>query len=468
MQFASSGEALTLGGDLLMSKFDLRDISERLTRSRNTQSVVFEFLRALEEFRSDWRVSLAFYEVSQDALVNVFEREGNRLVRREIVVPSDRLPPRLVRNLFHGSANFNHGEQPAVISRGFGPGHTYVADEREASDLLPLTVLSEWRSCVCLPLGDQGDLIGILVLVSGKRNAFAGRVLSEIMPIKSIACIALAQQLGRAARGAAPPPAADEGEGETQVYLRMLHQHTAQLEQENRAKSDSLQALATEIENLDKNSSTYRQELERVQEAVSALEEQTTAATVHLAQAFSECNMTQWESQELDTTLEFMKDVFVALRDAYEPGELPQAMVEWLCDRFGVERCSLMVPDASGEVLRMAAHCGLDPAIVDRIRVRFGQGIAGWVAHNRKPLFVRMREEVQGMPPAEESGYNSDSFIAVPLVHNGALCGVLNLSNKLGGEAFNENDLDRALLAASILAIHLTSHDQARRAAAWA
>jgi signal transduction protein with GAF and PtsI domain len=461
-----------------MSKFNLRDISERLTHSRNTSSVVYEFLRALEEFRGDWRASLAFYDVGQDALVNVYERDGKRLVRREIVVPADRLPPRLVRSLFQGSAFFNHGEQNASLTRGFGPGQAYVADALEASDLLPLTVLSEWQSCVCVPLGDQGDLLGILVIVSQKKNAFAGRVLSEIVPVKSIATIALAQQLGRETRGSEPVAVATgggddgdgdgDGSGESQEYLRMLNQHTAQLEQENRSKSATLEALATEIEQLDKSSSTYQQELERVKSAVSALEEQTTAATEHLAHGFSEFNMTQWEVQELECTLEFMKDVFVALQEAYEPAELPQAMMEWLCERFGVERCSLMIPDAPGESLRVAAHCGLDSTIVDRVRVRFGQGIAGWVAHNRKALIVRMREEIQGMPPAEQSGYNSDSFVAVPLVHNDVLYGVLSLSNKLGGEAFTSTDLDRALLAASVLAIHLSTLDQARRAAAWA
>ena len=60
-----------------MSKFDLRDISERLARSRDTEAVVFEFLGYLQAMRPDWRATLAFYEVSRDALVNVYER-GSR------------------------------------------------------------------------------------------------------------------------------------------------------------------------------------------------------------------------------------------------------------------------------------------------------------------------------------------------------------------------------------------------------
>ena len=69
-----------------MSKFDLRDISDRLTASRSTEAVVFEFLGYLQAQRGDWKASLAFYEVSRDALVCVYERHENRLVRKDVTV----------------------------------------------------------------------------------------------------------------------------------------------------------------------------------------------------------------------------------------------------------------------------------------------------------------------------------------------------------------------------------------------
>src|SRR2546426_10846088 len=109
-RLALSGGPLSSGAPhpgSLMSKFDLRDVSDRLTGSRDTKAVVFEFLRSLEAARGDWRASLAFYEVSRDAFVDVFEVEGNRLIRREIVVRADELPERLVRKLFDASAIFN-------------------------------------------------------------------------------------------------------------------------------------------------------------------------------------------------------------------------------------------------------------------------------------------------------------------------------------------------------------------------
>ena len=58
----------------------------------------------------------------------------------------------------------------------------------------------------------------------------------------------------------------------------------------------------------------------------------------------------------------------------------------------------------------------------------------------------------------------------MPLTYRDRTCGVLNLSNKRDGEAFDEFDLDRAVLIGSIIAMTLGSQEMVRRAAnaTWA
>jgi signal transduction protein with GAF and PtsI domain len=155
------------------------------------------------------------------------------------------------------------------------------------------------------------------------------------------------------------------------------------------------------------------------------------------------------------------------LAQEHEPDEFARTMVAWFCHHFGVERCSLMRLDDSQTALEIAAHVGIDPAIARQVRVRVGQGIAGWVAHNRKPLFVRVRDDAGQLKPGGHDAYNSDSFISVPLVHNNKLVGVLNLSNRSDAQAFDDLDFDRAVLAGALLAMMLSSEERARRAAAW-
>lgn len=454
-----------------MSKFDLRDISERLTRSRDTEAVVFELLGYLQAMRSDWRASLAFYEVSRDALVNVYERYGTRLVRRDTAIPVDQLPARLVRKFFHPSAFFNHADRRSLLSHLFHASPYYEPNVVEAPALQGLSPVANWQSCICLPLADQEDMLAMLVVASGKKGAFGGKAIAEIIPAKSVAALALAQQLHRSSRE--QPVANDEramqdAAAAFQDRIRQLNRQSDELREENTAKTQKLESLAGQIELLDKDSSQYKQELERVKGALFALEVQSAAATQHLNEAYSELAAAQDRLTGTQQTVHFMKQVFQVLSQEHDSNDFAHTLVTWFCDQFGVERCSLMTLDRTQEALEIRAHRGIDQEIASKVRVRIGQGIAGWVAHNRKPLFVRVREEAGNVQHTGQDAYNSDSFICVPLIHNNRLHGVLNLSNKLDGEPFDDLDLDRGLLAGSLIAMLLGGHDASRRASAWA
>jgi signal transduction protein with GAF and PtsI domain len=160
--------------------------------------------------------------------------------------------------------------------------------------------------------------------------------------------------------------------------------------------------------------------------------------------------------------------VFQLLAGEHSQDFLPEVVVEWFCANLEIGRCSFLALDATGSTLGIVAQRGIDPAIAGRVRVRLGQGVAGWVASHRKPLFVRVREDAQTIRRSGDGTYNSDSFIVVPLVHNGRLHGVLNLSNRLDAEGFTEADLDRAMLAASAFAVTLGGQQAGRQSAAWA
>jgi signal transduction protein with GAF and PtsI domain len=127
-----------------------------------------------------------------------------------------------------------------------------------------------------------------------------------------------------------------------------------------------------------------------------------------------------------------------------------------------------MTLDQNEGVLQISAQCGIDAGVAERVRVRIGQGVAGWVAHNRKPLLVRMRSQAEITPEDQAETYNSPSFIAVPVVHNGRLYGVINLSNKDRGELFNGVDFDCASIAGAALAVRLASFQPARGVSARA
>ncbi len=467
-----------------MSKFDLRDISDKLTGSRDTEGVVDTLLAYLRAVQPDWHPTLAFYEVSRDALVRVYDRENERLRCRNIIVPVEQLPARLVRKFFHPSAFFNATDRRSLLARLFQSSPSYEPDLTEHAQIQPIAAGTPWHSCVCMPLADQEDLIAMLVIVSPRRNAFGSRAVGEIIPVKSLAAMSLARHLYARDPRVAPTPIAEQAAAtqqamavqqaasqnlaaEFQTRLQELQAHSEQLAADNQHKTQRLEALTREIEALDRNSSAYRHELSRVKSTLDALEEQSGAAAAHLQEAFSQLAVSQSRLGEMQRTMTFLKEVFQVLAHEHDEEEFSRTLVSWFCEHFGVDRCSLMRLEDSRESLAIFAHRGLDEAVANRVRVRLGQGIAGWVAHNKKPLFVRMKQEVSPVQATGQDAYNSDSFISVPLVFKNRLYGVLNLSNKRDGDPFDESDLERAMLAGSLLALSLGGQERSRQLAAW-
>jgi transcriptional regulator with GAF, ATPase, and Fis domain len=453
-----------------MSRFDLRDVSERLTKSRSVESVISEFLRSLQAMRKDWHATLAFYEVSQDALVDVYELDQNRLVRRNIIVPVERLPHNLVRKVFHSTMPIQQNGRETVFSPGGASAH-YSPMPGEAGELMALTPVSDWESCLCMPLAYQDDLIAMLVLVSPKKNAFAGKALGEVIPLKSIATVALAQNLYRTHR---KPPAAREAAAEPTPQAAPTPEFAPPVapspprEPEPLDRTAQIESLLGQIETLDRSSSTYKEELERVKLVVSEMEQSSESAVEVLTETYQQLQTAQWTLDELQTTVTTMKEVFQLLSEEVSRDFLPEVIVEWFCAHQEVERCSLLVPDESGTMLQVAAHRGIDPAVAGRVRVRVGQGVAGWVAAHKKPLYVRVSGDAKSLARSPDSTYNSDSFIVVPLIHNGQMHGVLSLSNRTDGQGFTQPDLDRTMLAASAFAVAFGGQQLARQAASWA
>lgn len=76
------------------------------------------------------------------------------------------------------------------------------------------------------------------------------------------------------------------------------------------------------------------------------------------------------------------------------------------------------------------------------VRLKRGQGIAGWVAENREPLIINDVYADQRFFTSidRSSGFHTESMICIPLQVEERMIGVLQAINKQGGD-FNENDL---------------------------
>lgn len=102
---------------------------------------------------------------------------------------------------------------------------------------------------------------------------------------------------------------------------------------------------------------------------------------------------------------------------------------------------SLMLLDGTTNELRIFASKGLDAATAKKVRMKVGEGIAGYVVEYGKPLLVKNVEKDSRFRRLNRERYETKSLISVPLETQGKILGVLNLNNKRSGRPFTAADL---------------------------
>jgi diguanylate cyclase (GGDEF)-like protein len=105
------------------------------------------------------------------------------------------------------------------------------------------------------------------------------------------------------------------------------------------------------------------------------------------------------------------------------------------------ERASLMVFDESAKQLIVKAAVGFadDPRTVGRLAI--GESVSGQVLQTGKALMVQDLEAEGRTPAPPERLYKTKSFISYPIAIGNRKIGVLNVTDKSGGGAYDEVDL---------------------------
>ena len=452
-------------GDRTMAKIQLRDVCDHLSAAADADGIIDGLLGYLRAYQGDWHPTLAMVDTRHDAITRVFQRERGRLDRRDVVIPVDHLPARLVRKFFRPSAFFNVVERRSLLTRVFRATPVYEPDRFEATQMQPLAAPVAWHSCIAVPLADQDDLLALLLIVSPKKHGFSAAAVEQVLAMRTMAAVALARRLQAHGRVSPEARIAEEqsrrSQGAFQDRMRQLEAETSALAQDHKLKAERLEMVTRQLEQLQQRAHTDRSELEDLRLRLRAHHEQENVAAQHLHDAYSQLAIAQQRLNEQHETMEFLREVFEAMAGEHDDGVLSRALVQRFCDAFEVDRCSLMRVD--DQHLQIAAHRGMDPAMAGRVRVPLGQGVAGWVAHHRKPVLMRKGGDASPVRPTGVDSYNSDSFVSVPLVHRNRLLGVLNLSNKRNGQPFDETDLDRAMMASAVISLAMGQREDSQQ-----
>lgn len=148
--------------------------------------------------------------------------------------------------------------------------------------------------------------------------------------------------------------------------------------------------------------------------------------------------------------------------DASDPAQTYQSIVAQSADLLNAERGSLLLLDESANALTLTAARGMLAALNDVEPIPVGEGIAGSVAREGKPL-VGTTDDL-GRPSSSDRGYKTKSFISYPISIGNRKFGVLNLTDKIGGGAYDAADLSVIELVAPQIALALERASWQQRA----
>ncbi len=169
-------------------------------------------------------------------------------------------------------------------------------------------------------------------------------------------------------------------------------------------------------------------------------------------------------------TDESLRDAVAAGVLAAEEGhrELLQSIVEVARGIFGARASSIFLLDVDTDELVFEAVAGEGASSLIGQRLPSSTGIAGWVLVTRQPLVL---EDLQNDPRfardvAESTGYVPTSLMAVPLLHDEEVLGVLQVLDRPHRERFSLQEMELLGLFANQAAIALDLLGRARRARA--
>ncbi len=105
-------------------------------------------------------------------------------------------------------------------------------------------------------------------------------------------------------------------------------------------------------------------------------------------------------------------------------------VVEFSTALVKCDACLIYVLEGDDLVLRASKNP--HPEAVDRLKLRLGQGITGWVAEHREPVAVSEKAALdprfQFFHELPEDSY--EAFLSVPLMCRGRVVGVINLQHR--------------------------------------
>jgi uroporphyrinogen-III synthase len=136
----------------------------------------------------------------------------------------------------------------------------------------------------------------------------------------------------------------------------------------------------------------------------------------------------------------FLHGIAIRMAAAAPFGEVLKEVVEFASSVVKCDSCFVYVLEGNDLVLRASKNP--HPEAVDRLKLKLGQGITGWVAEHREPVVVSENacgdHRFQRFNELPEDRF--EAFLSVPILSRSQLVGVINLQN-LAAHAYSDREV---------------------------
>jgi PAS domain S-box-containing protein len=220
--------------------------------------------------------------------------------------------------------------------------------------------------------------------------------------------------------GVVPPEFRERGEGHV---LRRLHGATAPVHEEYKIVRKDGQERWIDV-------------------STALVQYEGQPAGLGVAIDITERKRAEEELQQRNRDLAMLNQVSQTLTTTLDLREVTARLMKALTETIGTEGGSVWLLDneQTGELVCQASYPELERPLTN-LRLRPGEGIAGWVAQNGKRAVVSRvsKDSHFSLAIDLQTGFHTTSVLAVPLRVRDRVIGVLEAVNKLSGD-FDEHD----------------------------
>jgi hypothetical protein len=383
-------------------------------------------------------LALIAYDARRDMLSERLAPAGATVVRSAIETTFDHLPEGVRTRILAG-----------------GPFHDVLDRSADYPRLFGFTAALDGGVLSVRGLRVEGSLSAVLALYE-PRKIFGTRTTERLAPAVALFDLAYSRLAERDAREEAVRTLEDVTQRVHGEYVRKLAALEAELSAARNTPTttssiDSAEALTLRVE-----SARASEEARRSSRRADLADRQLTSAVAQLEQTHLELHRRSEALRQRSRTLYLLDRALTLNAETSDARMLVDGLLALVGDDMQAQRCSLMLRAPEPEYLYLAAARGIAPTVVEGMRIRIGEGVAGRVAAARQPLLVQDVREAAQHPLLRDQYFTTGSFISFPLVYRDELVGVVNLTNRAQCGAYSDEDVERVRLLGLIIALIAT------------